>query len=265
MGRRPDRERGVLSPDPHEMHLFLLSSLLFSSRVLPSSNDRPSFRRTLRGESEDHGYPLRISAVTSLPSTGSRLLRRREWDWSCATTFPSSNVLPHRLACAPQGFFVFFSHGRSSITVCTSPSLRSHVRALSGALHTTVKQNILFVCWLVLWAQSATGVHLYVRGAWKRGVPPDHRKETQTAVVWTCLLFIRSGQNHLAKHSEYSERGGSGGEKTRQIEEEVGRQHQEMDRPGVRQVPKGSGEQRKMEETGGEVICGAPTTFAVKG
>ena len=36
-----------------------------------------------------------------------------------------------------------------------------------------------------------------------------------------------------------------GGEKTRQTEEEVGRQHQEMDRPGVRQVAEGSGEQGK--------------------
>ena len=36
-----------------------------------------------------------------------------------------------------------------------------------------------------------------------------------------------------------------------------------MDGPGVRQVPEGSGEQRKMEETGCEVICGAPTTLAV--
>ena len=33
-------------------------------------------------------------------------------------------------------------------------------------------------------------------------------------------------------------------------QEEVGRQHQGMDRPGVRQVPEGSGEQGKMEETG---------------
>ena len=38
-----------------------------------------------------------------------------------------------------------------------------------------------------------------------------------------------------------------------------------MDRPGVRQVPEGSGKQRKMEETGCEIICGAPTTLAVKG
>ena len=55
-----------------------------------------------------------------------------------------------------------------------------------------------------------------------------------------------------------------GVKKTRQTEEEVGRQHQGMDRPGVRQVPEGSGEQGKMEETGCEIICGAPTTLAVK-
>ena len=87
--------------------------------------------------------------------------------------------------------------------------------------------------------------------------PPDHRKEVQIAVVWSCLPFIRSGQNHLARHSER-------GKKTKQTEEEMGRQHQGMDRPGVRQVPEGSGEQRKIEETGCEIICGAPTTLAVK-
>ena len=85
----------------------------------------------------------------------------------------------------------------------------------------------------------------------------DHRKETQTEVVWTCLPFIRSGKNHLARHSER-------GKKTRQTEEEVGGQHQKMHKPGVRQVLEGSGEQRKMEETGFEVICGALTTPAVK-
>ena len=41
--------------------------------------------------------------------------------------------------------------------------------------------------------------------------------------------------------------------------------HQEMDRRGVRQVSEGSEEQRKMKETGCEIICGAPTTLAVKG
>ena len=88
--------------------------------------------------------------------------------------------------------------------------------------------------------------------------PPDHGKEMQTAVVWSCLPFIRSGQTHLARHSER-------GKKTRQTEEEVGRQHQGMDRPGVRQVTEGSGEQAKMEETGCKIICGSPTTFAVLG
>ena len=32
-----------------------------------------------------------------------------------------------------------------------------------------------------------------------RGRLPDRGKETQTAVVWSCLTFIRSGQNHLAR------------------------------------------------------------------
>ena len=53
--------------------------------------------------------------------------------------------------------------------------------------------------------------------------------------------------------------------KMRQTEEEVGGQHQAMDRPGVRQVPKGSGEQRKIEKTGRKIICGVPTTLAAKG
>ena len=44
----------------------------------------------------------------------------------------------------------------------------------------------------------------------------------QTAVVWSCLPFTRSGQNHLARHSER-------GKKTRQAEEEVGRQHEGME------------------------------------
>ena len=53
----------------------------------------------------------------------------------------------------------------------------------------------------------------------------------------TIVPFIRSGQNHLARHSEREK-------KTRQTKEE---EHQGMDRPGVRQVPEGSGEQKTGE------------------
>ena len=38
-----------------------------------------------------------------------------------------------------------------------------------------------------------------------------------------------------------------------------------MDRPGVRQVPEGSGEQGKMEKTGYKIIGDAPSTLAVMG
>ena len=95
-------------------------------------------------------------------------------------------------------------------------------------------------------------------GNWTSWRPPDHHKETQTEVGWTCLLFIRSCQNHLARQSER-------GKMTRQTEKEMGGQHLGMDRPGVHQVPEGSGEQRKMEGTGSEVISGAPQTLAIKG
>ena len=60
-------------------------------------------------------------------------------------------------------------------------------------------------------------------------------------------------QNHLARHSERADR------------RKAGRQHQEIDRPGVRQAQEGSEAQRKMEETGCEIICGAPRTLVVEG
>ena len=95
--------------------------------------------------------------------------------------------------------------------------------------------------------QQAIGPHEDLLTAVKR----------KTAAVWSCCLFIRSGQKHLARHSER-------GKKTKQTEEEVGRQHQGMDRPGIRQVPEGSGEQRKIEKTGCKIIYGTRTTLAVK-
>ena len=75
------------------------------------------------------------------------------------------------------------------------------------------------------------------------------------------LLDVPTKTARATKCTKHSQRG----KKTRQTEEEVGRRHQGMDRPGVCQVPESSGEQKKMEETGCEVICGAPTTLAVKG
>ena len=87
--------------------------------------------------------------------------------------------------------------------------------------------------------------------------PPDHHKETQTEVVWTCLPFIGSGQTHLARHSE---RG-----KTRQTKKRWEDNISEWTGPRVRQVREGGGEQRKLEETGRKVIPGASTTPAVKG
>ena len=125
-------------------------------------------------------------------------------------------------------------------------SVRSVLSVSSGS--TTQRQ--------VSWLTCCTLGLSYV--GQERPVLASPEQQDQTAVVWSCFPSIRSGQNHLARHSER-------GKKTRRTKEEVGRQHQGMDRPGVRQVPEGSGEQRKMEKTGCKIIYGAPTALAVKG
>ena len=58
-------------------------------------------------------------------------------------------------------------------------------------------------------------------------------------VCFVLFFLFRSGQNHLAKHSERWK-------KTRQTEKEVGRHHQEMDRPRVRSFSEGSEKQREI-------------------
>ena len=64
-----------------------------------------------------------------------------------------------------------------------------------------------------------------------------------TGIV-SLLVSALSPVNHRGLHQGYQ-----GRKKTRQTEEEVGRQHQGMDRPGVPQVQEGSEEKGKMEET----------------
>ena len=77
-------------------------------------------------------------------------------------------------------------------------------------------------------------------------------------MVWSCLPFIRSGKNHLARHSERSK-------KTRQTEEEVGRDNiREWTGLEVAKVRRAVENREKMEKTGCKIICGAPTTLAVK-
>ena len=88
--------------------------------------------------------------------------------------------------------------------------------------------------------------------------PPDHRKETQTAVVWSYLQIIRSGQNHLARHSERGRR---------QDRQRTRREDNIRTWTGLVFVKsqRAVEDRENVEETGCEIICGAPTTLAVKG
>ena len=95
-------------------------------------------------------------------------------------------------------------------------------------------------------------------GTWTTRRPPDDRKEMQAAVVWSCFQFIRSGQNHLARHSERQK-------KTRQTEEEVGRQLQRMDALEFGKSQRAMKNRETWRQLVAKIICGAPTTLAVKG
>ena len=88
--------------------------------------------------------------------------------------------------------------------------------------------------------------------------PPDHRNETQPAVVWSFLPFIRSGQIHLARHSER-------GKKTGQTEWRGRNTTSGNGQAWSSPIPRGQWRTWKMEETGRVIICGAPTTLAVEG
>ena len=73
--------------------------------------------------------------------------------------------------------------------------------ALLQLLHTSYKDHV-----------TNEEVHAKIQQA----IEPHKGPLTTVAVVWSCLLFIWSGQNYLARHSER-------GKKTKQTEEEVGR------------------------------------------
>ena len=70
--------------------------------------------------------------------------------------------------------------------------------------------------------------------------------------------FHKVWPNHLARHSER-------GKKTRQTEEEMGRQHQEWTSLEFAKSQRAVENREKMEKTGCEIICGTSMTLAVKG
>ena len=110
--------------------------------------------------------------------------------------------------------------------------------------------------------ESISGLIIYQRGSQDptgnqtTRRPPDYRKEMQTAVVWTCLPFIRSGQNQLGGHSERGRRQG----RLKKRWETTSGNGQAWSLPSPR------GQWRaNLEKNCCEAICVAPTTLVVKG
>ena len=77
-------------------------------------------------------------------------------------------------------------------------------------------------------------------------------------MIWTCFPFTRSVQIHLARHSER-------GKKTKQTEERWEDSTREWTGLEVAKSKRAVKNREKTEETGCIIICGGPTTLAVKG
>ena len=93
---------------------------------------------------------------------------------------------------------------------------------------------------------------------WNAWWSPNHGKEMETQMVWPHLNILWHGEDNSARDSERSK-------KERKTEEEMGRQHQGMDRNWVWRFHESSGRQGRMEKYCCNIICGAPTTSKVKG
>ena len=71
-----------------------------------------------------------------------------------------------------------------------------------------------------------------------------HLANHRRYIMWAnrSFPFIKSGQNHLARHREKKY-------KTSWTKEEVGKQHHGTDTHGVQQTPEGRGDRLKARET----------------
>ena len=86
---------------------------------------------------------------------------------------------------------------------------------------------------------------------------PDHCKEMQTAVVWSCLLFIRSGKNHLNCKAQ---RKGEEGRQRKRWEDNI-REWTGLEFAESQRAVENRKKWRKLVAKSSD----APTTLAVKG
>ena len=95
-------------------------------------------------------------------------------------------------------------------------------------------------------------------GNWTTRRPPDHRKETESAVVWSCLPFMRSGKKPSCKAQW----------KREEDKADRGRGGKTTCGNGLAwssASPRGQWRTEENGETGCKIICGAPTTLVFKG
>ena len=181
----------------------------------------------------------------------------------------NNNSLTARVVGAPQMisqpvFSIFFLFSTALWNLSNSRPVHSLI--LSSHLFLWAKGiTRLWLClpqlkWNVRIAHTDAHLHVESFWWWQRGVRQSSPKRLHTAVIWTRLPFIRSGESRLSRHGEK-------GKKTRQTHQKKKRWEDNIREWTGLEFAKSqrAAENRKMEETGCEVIGGAPTTLGVKG
>ena len=133
--------------------------------------------------SDESSKPEILSRIAQMTAALSRL----KSVWSNRSIFLNSKVRPmHSLVTS----IVLYACESWTLTAGLQRRLRTmETRCYRKILHLSYKDHV-------------TKEEICAKIQQAIGLLSIHRKETQIAVVWSCLLFIRSSQNHLVRHSE---------------------------------------------------------------
>ena len=161
--------------------------------------------------------------LSALYSTGQLLVTLSHW-WELPNDQPLSSKI--RLMCSLVTSILLYA--------CEAWTLTAELQRRIQAMEMRCYRKILRISY----KDSATNEE--IRAKIQQAIGPHEDLLTMVKrrkLQWYDHVPCSSGLAKTIFQSQWK------GKKTRQTEEEVGRQHQGLDRPRVRQVPEGSGEQ----------------------
>ena len=173
--------------------------------------------------------------LSALYSTGQLLVTLSHW-WELPNDQPLSSKI--RLMCSLVTSILLYA--------CEAWTLTAELQRRIQAMEMRCYRKLLRISYKDHFANEE------VRAKIQQAIRP---REARLTTVKRCKLKWYGHVSCSSGPAKTILQGTVKGGRRQGRQEEVGRQHQEMDRPG--------GQQRKMEETGCEVICGTPKTLTV--